>query len=305
LAILAFWLATAGWWFYREVGTALWYNEPPPFTIDLADEVRAATGAIDWRVYKDNQPVASPMFRAERIGTANTEIRYVNQEDAFDLTGTFDFSLPLIENLPLIEKPVDAHLMLTSLYRVSREGNLRWVKANINASVAVARLDFRACLEGPVLDRRFSPQLRILSSPWGASQEIRLSPVELSGRGSVLNPMHPVNRIAGLRPGQRWRMPLVDPVNVALSGLLPSSGGQVPVQFLEAKVAAEPRSLWWDDELMQCFLIRYSNEETTACTWVRQSDEKVLQQEVSSVGQRTRLILQRRPQRDRPSLAPG
>src|SRR5262245_26895027 len=95
LSIVAFWLATTGWWFYQEVGLPLWYDEPPPFTIDLADEVRAASGTITWQVLKDNQPVGSPLDQTEKAGTAFTEVRYLKQSDLFELIGKFDFKLPL------------------------------------------------------------------------------------------------------------------------------------------------------------------------------------------------------------------
>jgi hypothetical protein len=289
LAIVAFWMATTGWWFYREFAVSLWFDEPPPFTIDLADEVRASTGTIDWQVFRDDQPVGSNIVRAQKVGTAYTDIRYRIREDLFDLTGKFDFQFPL-------NKHMDARLQLSSLYQVTREGNLRWIRAEIEATMPPflgQSLDIRACMEGPVHSGRFEPELRF-QSPW--SKEIKLTPVELSGRGSVLNPMHPVNRIAGLRRGQRWRMPFVDPLSVALADHLPGLGGTSQVRFLDAEVERIPRSLGWDADVVRCFLIRYYNDEMTACTWVRESDGVVLQQEVFSSGQGSRLILRRKPQ---------
>ena len=49
----------------------------------------------------------------------------------------------------------------------------------------------------------------ILAAPGLGEFAPPLEPTELS-RGNVLNPLHPIHRISGVRPGQRWRQPLVD-----------------------------------------------------------------------------------------------
>ena len=44
LAILFFWVATTGWLFYKELWPHLRSGQPPPYTIDLADEARRDDG---------------------------------------------------------------------------------------------------------------------------------------------------------------------------------------------------------------------------------------------------------------------
>src|SRR5262249_60804830 len=63
----------------------------------------------------------------------------------------------------------------------------------------------------------------VLQSPAGKIKP-RLDPVAYRG-GMVLNPMHPVNRVTGLKPGQRWRIPLIDPFSDALQATVAEMAG--------------------------------------------------------------------------------
>jgi hypothetical protein len=152
--------------------------------------------------------------------------------------------------------------------------------------------EIKAQVEGQVRQRRFWPRCWIETARWG-KQEVNIKPVEVSTHGTVLNPLHPVNRLAGVRPGQRWRMPLIDPLADALAAKLAEElpAGKMGPRFLDAEVLPDVKVLNWDKHDVPCLVIEYRNDEITARTWVRSSDGLVLRQEADRDGDR--LIMQR------------
>src|SRR5947209_1971246 len=104
LAIVGFWFATTAWLIYREMLPAFHTGDPPPFTIDLADEVSAQ--AIGWRVLQNGA----------EVGTARTAVRH-QPDRTFVLEGEFK---PLNLTFPGL-----AIKKVTSQYAVTRDGDLR------------------------------------------------------------------------------------------------------------------------------------------------------------------------------------
>jgi hypothetical protein len=106
--------------------------------------------------------------------------------------------------------------------------------------------------------------------------------VPVSSQGAVLLPLHPVRHIHGLRPGQRWRVPVVDPLDDLLAAVVP--GGQRELTYLDARVLPETQHMMWSNQDQECLIIEYTGEELSARTWVRRSDGLVLEQEVTKSG---------------------
>ena len=75
LAITLFWVATTGWLFYRDLWPRLRPGEPPPYTIDLADEALRKGPKISWKVLRGTQ----------KVGILNTWVTYRPQDDTFEL----------------------------------------------------------------------------------------------------------------------------------------------------------------------------------------------------------------------------
>jgi hypothetical protein len=150
-----------------------------------------------------------------------------------------------------------------------------------------------------VQDGTFQPAGQITMP--GETQKIEFDPVPLTGRGSVLNPLHPVNRLTGLRPGRTWQIPLFDPLSVltaarlegkntkdpamlAVMALLQGNSNGSQLRRLNATVLAGVQSLSWDDQEEVCQVIEYRDGDLSAHTWVRQKDGIVLQQEANLRG---------------------
>src|SRR5438128_2544272 len=71
--IVAGWLASTGWFVARDVWPQLRSGEPPPFTIELADEALRQLVPTRWTVRHNGQPV----------GTVRTTLIYDEKTDSF------------------------------------------------------------------------------------------------------------------------------------------------------------------------------------------------------------------------------
>jgi hypothetical protein len=90
----------------------------------------------------------------------------------------------------------------------------------------------------------------------------------------VLNLLQPLNRMPGLYRGQRWQMPLIDPLVAAGTGPRPATLRLVEAEVEEATLVRSLREV-------PCWMVVYSaHGEVLGRSWVRQLDAVVLQQEV-------------------------
>jgi hypothetical protein len=300
VAIVVSWLAATAWLIWRDLWPSWRPGEPPPFHIDLVEEVQKADKPpIFWHVRLDDQDV----FRA------STWVDYHSEED------TFAFHARYQARKGLNTRAYDVAGLfrvagMSSEYRVNRAGELRSLRAEIEVSLkeprerlptALARFfptksppprpvmpgglsardpasEIRLALWGEVRDGQFFAHCQANAVWLDQLRQIDLPPTTVSHNGSVLLPLHPVNRIHGLRPGRTWRQPLVDPFRDAFAAL-PGFSGE-PHAVL-ARVLPEPQPLQRsDNDTASCLVIEYEDEgEIVGRTWVEQDSERVLKQE--------------------------
>jgi hypothetical protein len=286
LIILAFWVATMGWLFFRDLKPLMTRGEPPPFTIDLADE--ASAKVVAWTVLKKAPPKKARakdgrvLERYQNRGYANTWVKYREADDTFEVSGQFK----LWSGDRKDQKPDQ---VVESMYRVSRAGELQEIRANVTASLF--GFEVVGHVKGEVKDRLFNPHFEISSKDSGINLSRDLSPVEVSAHGSVLNPLQPLNRLPKLRMAQHWTMPLVDPLADALTAAVHRQA--VPVRYLDVEVLPQILTLpelILDNALyprrggIPCLVIDYAGDDISARTWVRELDGLVFRQEVTQQG---------------------
>lgn len=292
-AIVAFWLSTTGWLLYQEIWPLLQADQSPPFTIALEDEVHTQQTHIRWDV----------LYNDRLYMHAETWVAYNPADDTFslnaqvrprqDLRTADDASGDPFGGLVQIRR-------LLSVYRVARNGDLRAVSFDFAAEANFhgLALPFEGSFTGQVRDGALRSHLRAESVLFaGKDLDTDLEPVAVSSHGSVLSPLHPLNRIKGLRPGRTWRLPLVDPLSKAfaalqqkyLPGLTPDDGDREIV--LTAQVLPRTQTLTWNNSPAECFIIDYQGDDVTAQTWVQVGTNFVLRQESEHHGER--LVLQR------------
>jgi len=276
LAILVFWMATTAWLFQRDIWPRLQSGQPPPFAIDLADEAQQPHVAR-WSIYRGEN-------KESKIGRARTWVAYRAADDTFELNSEIE-KLELRGGAKSVQVP-----RLFSLYRVTRDGELREMTSDVK--VVILGIEIHAQINGQVREQRFWPHCTLETALLGGKQELDIKPVEVSAHGTVLNPLHPVNRLVGLHPGQRWRMPLIDPLADALAAKVADafSTAALAPRFLNAEVLPAGQMLRWNGQEVPCLVIEYRGDEMTARTWVRQSDGLVLQQEASQQEERLTLL---------------
>jgi hypothetical protein len=262
LAILGFWLFAMVWLTVREIAPRWRVGEPPPYTIDLTDEVSGQE--IYWRVLQ----------KGEKIGRAKSWVKRLA-----DRTYELNSHLEPVKLVPF------ESVELKNTYQVNSQGELLAFKVE-----GKIELPFAGRLEGDIVGKVeegfLTPELR--GRFLGHEQVFRGERAKVPG--SVLNSMHLLSKIAGLADGQRWSVPLIDPLQ--FFSLAPARS----IPRLDAVVSTAP--LDWDGQQRDCFLIEYrepGNDKVAAKTWVRRSDGIVLKH--AATHDVMELVLEREPTR--------
>jgi hypothetical protein len=227
------------------------------------------------------------------IFRATTWVDYKPEADTFTLhaeltrKGAYvkeENTVPLLDLLDVVIKS------MTSEYRVTRTGQLRGLGARVNLIKVppkskgkdpkpnvTAEENAELLLEGQVRGDQFFAHCSLGGTLMPKELKMDLPPTSMSHNASVLLPLHPVNRIHGLRLGQSWRQPLVDPFRDSFGSVLGSGG----VRHLNARVLPQPQVLKRDDgSETTCLVIEYEEEgQFAGRTWVEQDSERVEQQE--------------------------
>lgn len=264
--IILFWMATTGWLVYRELGARFRQGEAPLFTIDLTDEVGA--NSVNWTVLQ----------QGERVGSGATQVKRKDHR-TFEFTAEFRLDRFKILLLTL------GKAKMLGTYTVTEEGRLLQATANLKADLSVlgqvlpAELDF----QGTIDDSQMHPTFKLFAF----GQEIKvpkLEPFAVPDSGRILNPMHLVHKISGLRAGQTWTIPLMDPLRAVPSLAERLPGKDLIVNNVQAEVKAD--TMDWHGSRTPCFKIEYSKpgEKPMAETWVRRQDSVVLKQWASYEG---------------------
>ncbi|MCI0637608.1 MAG: hypothetical protein L0Y72_01870 [Gemmataceae bacterium] len=252
LLIVLFWLATASWLVVREMVPRWLAGNAPRIALDATDEIGG--NVVRWLVFKKDDLVGDGISRVKRL-----------PDRTFELKSEFKFQKLDLLNIVTIKK-------IVSRYRVTKEhglvevGALIWINEKVGKAVA-GFPDVEIEVNGVVEDGMLATKLFVLG------EEQRLLPIQpVKAPGNVLNPMHLLNKIPGLREGQSWLIPLFDP----LSAGLPGHG--MTISQLEAAVSAV--KLKWGGTDVACYRIDYREpgKKVTASTWVRSRDGLVLQQ---------------------------
>lgn len=259
LAILVFWLTVNGFLFWKEVWPWLLPGQPPPFAIDLVDEVERGNSEIVW--------VAS--FNDREDYKATTRVTYDKTDETFRLTCRI--TPRNAHSRPKSEVLFDR---MDSSYHITHDGKLLDLEMVCKNPTRGGFTFDELRLHGVVQRGLLRMELNLKGLPSVVPSTLRASPVPVPKSGSVLLPLHPVNRIRGLRPGQTWTVPLLDSF-AALSG-----SGSV-TRSLHARVTPAQELITYQKRNYGCLIIEYEGEDISARTVVREMDGLVLRQEYS------------------------
>lgn len=284
--ILLFWLAVSAYVVRREVVPRYFADTPPRIDFVLVDEL--STTPATWSVYRDDK----------KVGSVTSRIEHVPTDDTFRFTTKYHGLKFDVLNVTLSVPSAETVL------RVSRDGRLR--EQNMTgkfeatlAAVAVgsAEVAVTSRVEDGHLVGRAKVDIPVfLTKPLDEP----LDPVPVPD-GQVLNPLMPVDRLAGVTPGRRWTIrqtdPLRDSLQLVAKRVLGKQGGQTKLldgfaanPELLAEVLPDPEPLTRDGQPVACWVIRYesADKQFTARTYVRRTDGQVLRQEASGHGEKWR-----------------
>ena len=109
--------------------------------------------------------------------------------------------------------------------------------------------------------------------------------------------------MVGLRPGQTWESPVVDPSALILFGA-PTGGEGIMARLLDrqpakVQVQNEPTELEWNGAKEVCWLVVSVQDNLHIRIWVRQQDGLVLQQEAEWGATKIVVIRESTRRRDR------
>ncbi len=312
------WLAALGWFTHRELWTVLFPDQAPPFVIDLGDEVTSQLGndrrradepplspldtqlrrpEVLWGIYRHDERAGGDV----RIGRAETRLRYFEDDNTFEMETRIVNLEP--NKSPLVQISIPG---MFNTYRIDRHGEFRGMsvygllKFSFFGSQPV---EIWIKLTGDLWDGKVVWTGRLDISGYG-SVVPKIEPTE-APKGSVLNPLHPLPKIKNLRPGRRWRMPVIDPladvvepaITAALKKFLP--GQNIDVKklltarpaFMDAEVLTDTVNVDFNREPHPCRVLEFRSEGNLARTYVRVSDGAVLRQEATTRGEQ--IVLQR------------
>lgn len=291
--IVAFWLTTTGWLFWKELRPFL-DTTSPPFHIDLVDEVQQKV-PIRWNVYLEGKAPGILFSEANlRPFQAQSWVEYQEKDDSFSFHFKTTSGTPLELDLLLLRR-------LDSSYRITREGQLLSMESNFVVDLIrpLELANIGTHLTGEVRNGEFHSRVHLSLPPaiagivGTAAKEQTLPTVPVKQRGSVLLPLHPVNKITGIFPGQTWHIPLVNPFIDVARQMSPIPLSQEEIQSdLLARVLPDLKQLPDYPHPMPCLVIEYDDEKTRPRTWVHATTGQVLRQEATILDGR-RLIMQR------------
>jgi hypothetical protein len=259
-AIIVFWLGMTGWLAYQQYSLRQRAGEPPPFTIDLTDEVGA--NEISWNV----------MIDGKKQGQAYSSVKFRRKDHTFAFKSWLRANdIQLAKLLPKAE----------SLYRVNDNGELTEFEITlVLEQSADQKVLFGAVVNGKVDKGAIQPKVWVIAL--GAKVDSGISLREIKVAKQFLNPMHLLNKVSGLHEGQEWPIQLMEIAGFSTMSL----------PIVMAKVSGE--TLSWDGRDVSCYLIEYRElrkQKVHARTWVRQRDGVVLQQQAEYMGRE--LLFQR------------
>lgn len=271
IAIVGFWLAVNGWLLYRDVVPRLLPDQPPPYSVDLLEEAKIRRPEILWTVKQNGKHVL----------TARTSIRHPSR-DTFEMAARYRPAA----GRDAVSVPPFALRQMSSTYRVSTAGDLQGVSVRLEGALELSpvlqkllgnrgQVDATLSIDAEAQGGEFVPAVQ-LAVPGVKTLKVDLPAVQARAGGAILLPLHPVNRLRGLSPGQTWTMTVFDPIHDALSAL---PGGVEKSRVVRCRVRdrAEPLEEG-HRQGKQCLVIDYEGEDFTGETWVAVDTEQVVAQ---------------------------
>jgi hypothetical protein len=275
LAILVYWCVAAFCLLTWEVLPELSLGYPP----DLRAIVSASDGSkpVTWSIQVIDDPRTPDVRRS--VGEAVTHSRRLS-DGWFEMSSRLNFDAgELLKATPFGTK-ASVGLVLSSLYRVDRSGNLNSFDMNVTPRDATEKLfTVHGQLKSGTMEVVSKGPVSILNQKLSFTYE---------PRSVVHDALGPLDRLPGLHLGQRWDTQVVSPFTGKVE--------KVRVEVLRRTL------VHWNGEPVSAFEVVQHAGPITSRTWVR-ADGVILRQEVPLPI--VRLVLERVPEGSDATRAEG
>jgi hypothetical protein len=292
--VIVLWIGMTSWLFMREYWPQLLPGQPPPIRIELADEAQNNI-PIRWSIFKDNEDRGYARTAINFREDKNHKRTRTANEWEFELWGEFR----LWNTKDRWGQP---DYIVKNEYRVTREGELREFRSKVSINfktkvpeqskeIEVFELSGEVhdnfCYAHITVSKEVNEWVRVFPflKPLTAFLERKIEPMAMPKRATLLNPLEPVHKLARVRKGQHWRIPIVDPMSVFMQG-------SARVQYLNAEVLPQTEWIKWDGhkDPVPCLVIKYQGDDISGYTWVQEEDGLVVGQEITQHGDTLRLM---------------
>lgn len=265
-SIIVFWIGMMAWLtgaeLYHRFGTR------PRLQDTLAASAQA--GPVHWNITeilrRDRPPKEGEAPEERPLGTAVTELRLDARSGKY-----------------LLAQQIHLHrlfntgfsLNLTSRSEVNLFGRLQQISFNATVPEVNLHCELVGRPQGP-------DKLRVQAFfRFGSEHQEVQQTISYDGTDLVLSSLCPLDRMPGLRPGQTWKTPMVDPVESILgqsfsSGNLPKA--EITRPLVTVRVWDQPQGLLWRGEFVPCLVVEAVQGGRSMKIYVRESDGLVLRQ---------------------------
>lgn len=265
-SIVIFWMAMMAWLtgaeLYHRFGTR------PRLQETLAASAQA--GPVHWlitEIVRRDRPLKEGEAPEERpLGTALTEVKLDSRNGKYQLIQ--QIRLDRFFNTGF-------SLNLTSRAEVNLFGRLQEVRFKAGVPEIAFHCDLIGKPKGPdKLDLRAF--FRVGSEHHEMEQTLAYDGTDL-----ILSSLCPLDRMPGLRPGQTWKTPMVDPVESVLGQSFASGNlatAEISRPAVTVRVWDQPQGLLWRGEYVPCLVVEAVQGGRSMKIYVREGDGLVLRQ---------------------------
>jgi hypothetical protein len=261
--VIVFWCLTTGWLVVAKILPSLLPGSPPGY-----QAIYSANGGlipVAWTVLWKEQSIGWAVSDSERDASGQVTVETALKFDR----------LPIEQLLPAMIKPwmgrvlgraapVDVEARGTML--IDPRGQLQEFRSVVELPGGVDRV----VLDGTVDDGHITIRLRSGGLSYETSRY-------LPSNAAISDALSPQATMPGLATGQRWTVPVCNPLR----------GGNGALEVMYAEVAAE-ETLFWNDRLVRVDLVVYRDDpsehhEPSCRIWVDRGG-RVLKQESGMFG---------------------
>jgi hypothetical protein len=261
--VIVFWAVSTGWLFTQKIAPLLYTGDPP--SSYFVPEQRDAP--VAWTVLWNEEVIGwaisecSPRTPAEAGWLVTSRLRL----DDLPLN---DLLPAWVQRLTAASFPPDTTLILDTTGEIwlDGEGHIE----EFQSKVFVPDLAQRVVISGTVENGEASITVRSREFVYETSRQLPES-------GMLGDELSPQAMLPGLTKGQRWTVPIYNPLGFAGS----------PLTVLHARVEGEV-TLFWEDRIVRPLLVSYRDDpaayrEPRVRLWVDR-DGRVLKQESQFLG---------------------